>query len=106
MCFVTSHLAAFTDKTERRNQDFIELSKRLIFPHTPDPLTQYVSYSWNNGGDEGVSFMENNNVIRDWSTGASIFHNEYSTTSTLMKTMDLIAYYFSKFPSLVWRFEL
>lgn len=76
LCFVTSHLAAFTEKTEKRNQDFTELSKRMAFPHHPDPLTEYVSYSWNNGGDEGVTFMENNNVVRDWSTEASIFHNE------------------------------
>ncbi|KAI8092448.1 Endonuclease/exonuclease/phosphatase [Gilbertella persicaria] len=76
MCFVTSHLAAFTDKTEKRNQDFTELSKRLVFPQYHDPLTDYISYSWNDGGDEGVSFLENNNVIRDWSTEASIFHND------------------------------
>lgn len=76
LCFVTSHLAAFADKTEKRNQDFTELSKRLNFPNSPDPVTEYVSYSWNNGGDEGVSFMENNNVYRDWRHEASIFHNE------------------------------
>lgn len=76
LCFVTSHLAAFADKTEKRNQDFTEIAKRLYFPNRPDPLTEYVCYSWNNGGDEGVTFMENNNVVRDWKTEASIFHNE------------------------------
>ncbi|KAG2196876.1 hypothetical protein INT46_006055 [Mucor plumbeus] len=77
LCFVTSHLAAFTDKTEKRNQDFTELSKRMVFPQRPDPLTKYVSYSWNDGGDEGVSFVEANNVLRDWATEASIFHNDF-----------------------------
>lgn len=77
LCFVTSHLAAFTEKTEKRNQDFAELSKRLIFPHRPDPLTEYVRYSWNDGGDEGVSFVENFGMPRDWNTEASIFHNDF-----------------------------
>ncbi|CAO3658088.1 unnamed protein product [Rhizopus stolonifer] len=77
LCFVTSHLAAFTDKTEKRNQDFTELSKRLLFSHKPDSLTDYVSYFWNNGGDEGVSFLENNNVIRDWRVEASIYHSDF-----------------------------
>lgn len=79
LCFITSHLAAFTEKVEKRNQDFTELTKRLSFPHRTDPLTEYVFYSWNNGGDEGVSFMENHNVVRNWASEASIFHNEYST---------------------------
>lgn len=48
----------------------------MVFPQRPDPLTKYVSYSWNDGGDEGVSFVEANNVLRDWATEASIFHNE------------------------------
>ncbi|KAG1103661.1 hypothetical protein G6F39_001752 [Rhizopus arrhizus] len=77
LCFVTSHLAAFTDKTEKRNQDFTELSKRLLFTHVPDHLTDYVSYFWNNGGDEGVTFLENNNVIRDWRVEASIYHSDF-----------------------------
>ncbi|KAI9486626.1 MAG: Endonuclease/exonuclease/phosphatase [Benjaminiella poitrasii] len=77
LCFVTSHLAAFTDRTEKRNQDFTEISKRLIFPYRYDPVTDYISYSWNDGGDEGVSFLESNNVIRDWTTEASIFHNDF-----------------------------
>jgi phosphatidylinositol-bisphosphatase len=73
---VTSHLAAFTDKTERRNQDFTELSKRLLFEHNYTEKTSYVSYSWNDGGDEGVTFLENQNIIRDWRENASIYHNE------------------------------
>ncbi|KAG2235121.1 hypothetical protein INT48_006502 [Thamnidium elegans] len=77
LCFITSHLAAFTEKVEKRNQDFTELTKRLSFPHRTDPLTEYVFYSWNNGGDEGVSFMENHNVIRNWASEASIFHNDF-----------------------------
>ena len=76
LCFVTSHLAAFTEKTEKRNQDFAELSKRLAFPHKPDALTEYVRYSWNDGGDEGVTFVENFGVPKDWNKEASIFHNE------------------------------
>ncbi|KAI7898816.1 Endonuclease/exonuclease/phosphatase [Cokeromyces recurvatus] len=77
LCFVTSHLAAFTDRTEKRNQDFTEITKRLVFPYQHDPITEYISYSWNDGGDEGVSFLESNNVIRNWSTDASIFHNDF-----------------------------
>ncbi|OBZ82545.1 Type II inositol 1,4,5-trisphosphate 5-phosphatase [Choanephora cucurbitarum] len=77
LCFVTSHLAAFTDKTEKRNQDFTELTKRLVFPQSHDPLTHYVFHTWNDGGDEGVSFLETNQVIRDWSMDASIFHNDF-----------------------------
>ncbi|KAI8334874.1 Endonuclease/exonuclease/phosphatase [Blakeslea trispora] len=75
LCFVTSHLAAFTDKTEKRNQDFTELTRRLVFPQVHDPLTHYVYHTWNDGGDEGVSFLETNS-IRDWLTEASIFHND------------------------------
>ncbi|KAI8638810.1 Endonuclease/exonuclease/phosphatase [Parasitella parasitica] len=77
LCFVTSHLAAFTEKTEKRNQDFAEISKRLVFPQKPDRLTEYVYYSWNDGGDEGVSFLEAKNGTRDWKTEASIFHNDF-----------------------------
>ncbi|KAI9259046.1 Endonuclease/exonuclease/phosphatase [Sporodiniella umbellata] len=75
LCFVTSHLAALTEKTEKRNQDFLELSKRLLFSHTPNRLTQYVSYFWNHG-EEGVSFLENHGVLRDWRVEASIYHSD------------------------------
>lgn len=73
---MTSHLAAFTEQIDRRNQDFTELTKRLFFPNHQDPLTSYIAYHWNDGGDEGVSFVENQNPMRNWSTEASIFHNE------------------------------
>ncbi|KAI8381059.1 Endonuclease/exonuclease/phosphatase [Radiomyces spectabilis] len=77
LCFVTSHLAAFLDKTEKRNQDFTEISKRLFFPNQLDPITDYVNYSWNNGGDEGVAFLDSNGVIRPWSKEVSIFHADH-----------------------------
>ncbi|KAG0165854.1 hypothetical protein DFQ30_007914 [Apophysomyces sp. BC1015] len=77
LCFVTSHLAAFQDKIEKRNQDFAEISKRLVFPHRVDSRMDYVNYSWNDGGDEGVSFLENNDVVRDWTQEASIFHTDH-----------------------------
>ncbi|KAI9267122.1 Endonuclease/exonuclease/phosphatase [Helicostylum pulchrum] len=77
LCFVTSHLAAFTDKIEKRNLDFAEIAKRLSFPHRQDPLTKYVFYSWNNGGDEGVSFLDYHNVKKEWKSEASIFHNDF-----------------------------
>ncbi|KAF7729407.1 hypothetical protein EC973_004386 [Apophysomyces ossiformis] len=77
LCFITSHLAAFQDKVEKRNQDFAEISKRLVFPHRVDSRLDYVNYSWNDGGDEGVSFLENNEVIRDWTREASIFHADH-----------------------------
>ena len=76
LCFMGCHLAAFTDQVDRRNQDFGEICKRLTFPHRPDPLTSYVTYSWNNGGDEGVSFLENEGVLQDWTQKASVFHAE------------------------------
>lgn len=75
-CFLTSHLAAFNNQVDRRNQDFTEICKRLTFPHRPDPLTAYVAHAWNDGGDEGVSFLENQDVVRDWSQTASVFHAE------------------------------
>ncbi|KAI8877745.1 DNase I-like protein [Backusella circina FSU 941] len=77
LCFVTSHLAAFTDNIERRNQDFTELSKRLLFNHNYTEKTSYISFSWNDGGDEGVTFLENNNVVKDWRRNASVFHNDF-----------------------------
>ncbi len=49
----------------------------MLFTHVPDHLTDYVSYFWNNGGDEGVTFLENNNVIRDWRVEASIYHSDF-----------------------------
>ncbi|KAI8983781.1 Endonuclease/exonuclease/phosphatase [Pilobolus umbonatus] len=76
LCFVTSHLAAFVDKTEKRNQDFVELTKRLILPAYRDPKMNYISYHWNDGGDEGVAFMEHNNVLKNWTMESSIFHSD------------------------------
>jgi phosphatidylinositol-bisphosphatase len=75
-CFVTSHLAAFVANSERRNQDFAEIAKRLNFPQQLDKLTEYVSHSWNSGGDEGVAYLEHKGVTYDWATQASIFHAE------------------------------
>ncbi|KAI8137256.1 Endonuclease/exonuclease/phosphatase [Fennellomyces sp. T-0311] len=77
LCFMGCHLAAFTDQVDRRNQDFGEICKRITFPHRPDELTSYVTYSWNDGGDEGVSFLENEGIVRDWSQTASVFHADY-----------------------------
>ncbi|KAI9494141.1 Endonuclease/exonuclease/phosphatase [Zychaea mexicana] len=77
LCFMGCHLAAFTDQVDRRNQDFGEICKRLTFPHRPDALTSYVTYSWNDGGDEGVTFVENEGTLRDWSQTASVFHSDY-----------------------------
>lgn len=76
MCFIGSHLAAFTDQVDRRNQDFAEICKRLTFTHKQDPLLSYVDHSWNDGGDEGISFLDNQGVKLDWSQTASVFHSE------------------------------
>lgn len=79
LCFVTSHLAAHTNQIDRRNQDFASIAKRLFFPLKSEkrksPIS-YVTYYWNDGGDEGISFVERQNVIKDWSKEASVFHNE------------------------------
>ncbi|KAI7883681.1 DNase I-like protein [Lichtheimia hyalospora FSU 10163] len=77
MCFIGSHLAAFTDQVDRRNQDFAEICKRLTFTHKQDPLLSYVDHSWNDGGDEGVSFLENQGIKYDWSQTASVFHSDF-----------------------------
>ncbi|KAI7848005.1 Endonuclease/exonuclease/phosphatase [Circinella umbellata] len=77
LCFMGCHLAAFTDQVDRRNQDFGEICKRLTFPHRPDPLTSYITHSWNSGGDEGVSYLENEGVLQDWSQKASVFHTDH-----------------------------
>ncbi|KAI8090017.1 Endonuclease/exonuclease/phosphatase [Halteromyces radiatus] len=76
-CFVTSHLAAFVANSERRNQDFTEISKRLMFTQQADKLTEYVTHSWNSGGDEGVAYLEHKGVTNDWSAEASIFHADH-----------------------------
>ncbi|KAI8339909.1 Endonuclease/exonuclease/phosphatase [Chlamydoabsidia padenii] len=76
-CFVTSHLAAFVANSERRNQDFTEIAKRLVFTQQSDKLTEYVSHSWNSGGDEGVAYLEHKGVTYDWETQASIFHADH-----------------------------
>ncbi|KAI9321056.1 Endonuclease/exonuclease/phosphatase [Dichotomocladium elegans] len=74
ICFVGCHLAAFTDQIDRRNQDFNEICKRLVFQHHPNPALDYVQYGWN---DEGVSFLETHGVCRDWWDEASVFHSDY-----------------------------
>ncbi|ORZ22421.1 Endonuclease/exonuclease/phosphatase [Absidia repens] len=76
-CFVTSHLAAFVANSERRNQDFTEIAKRLVFTQRSDKLTGYVSHSWNSGGDEGVAYIEHKGGVYDWTTQASIFHADH-----------------------------
>ncbi|KAL0088223.1 Endonuclease/exonuclease/phosphatase [Phycomyces blakesleeanus] len=76
-CFITSHLAAFVDKVEKRNQDFTSIAKRLVFRNYPDDILAYLNFSWNSGGDEGVSFLESNGVSRKWTKDASIFHADH-----------------------------
>lgn len=76
LCAVSSHLAAFMNQVERRNQDYAEICKRLAFPNVPDESTSYATSLWNDGGDEGVSFIESSGVTRDWSQQNSIFHSE------------------------------
>ncbi|KAI9023869.1 Endonuclease/exonuclease/phosphatase [Phycomyces nitens] len=76
-CFITSHLAAFVDKVEKRNQDFTAIAKRLVFSNYLDDSLAYLKFSWNNGGDEGVSFLESNGVLRKWSKEASVFHADH-----------------------------
>ncbi|OAD08897.1 hypothetical protein MUCCIDRAFT_117152, partial [Mucor lusitanicus CBS 277.49] len=66
LCFVTSHLAAFTDKTEKRNQDFTELSKRLVFPQRSDPLTEYFDSFLVWCGDLNYRVNLNEAVIKNW----------------------------------------
>lgn len=77
ICALSSHLAAFMNQTEKRNQDYAEICKRLVFPNVPDEKTAYATSLWNDGGDEGVKFIENNNIVRNWSQQNSIFHSEY-----------------------------
>lgn len=38
LTFVNAHLAAFDEMVEKRNSDFIDLSKRLTFKHIIDPV--------------------------------------------------------------------
>lgn len=76
LCFVGCHLAAFTDQIDRRNQDFIEICKRLTFTQQPDPLVDHVKYSWNDADDEGMSLLEDQGVARDWTVEGSVFHSE------------------------------
>ncbi|KAI9323192.1 Endonuclease/exonuclease/phosphatase [Dichotomocladium elegans] len=77
LCFVGSHLAAFTENVDRRNQDFSEITKRLLFPNRYDELTSYVNFSWNDGGDEGVSFIEDKGIKLNWNEVASVFHSDH-----------------------------
>ncbi|KAI9307306.1 Endonuclease/exonuclease/phosphatase [Cunninghamella echinulata] len=76
-CFVASHLAAFVSNCDRRNQDFTEICKKILFNHQIDKKTEYVHHSWNSGGDEGVTFLDRNGVTNDWSKQASIFHADH-----------------------------
>ncbi|KAG2181008.1 hypothetical protein INT43_008590 [Umbelopsis isabellina] len=77
VCCVTSHLAAFMNNVERRNQDYAEICKRISFPLIADEKTAYATSLWNDGGDEGVSFIENSGVIKDWDRESSIFHSDH-----------------------------
>ncbi|CAO3665848.1 unnamed protein product [Umbelopsis ramanniana] len=77
ICALSSHLAAFMNQTEKRNQDYAEICKRLVFPNVPDEKTAYATSLWNDGGDEGVKFIENNNIVRNWSQQNSIFHSDH-----------------------------
>ncbi|KAJ2959653.1 hypothetical protein NQZ79_g4925 [Umbelopsis isabellina] len=77
VCCVTSHLAAFMNNIERRNQDYAEICKRISFPLITDEKTAYATSLWSDGGDEGVSFIENSGVIRNWDRESSIFHSDH-----------------------------
>ncbi|KAH8550863.1 Endonuclease/exonuclease/phosphatase, partial [Umbelopsis sp. PMI_123] len=77
ICTLSSHLAAFMNQVERRNQDYAEICKRLVFPNVPDDKTDYATSLWNDGGDEGVLFIENSNIVRNWSQQNSIFHSDH-----------------------------
>ncbi|CDH48521.1 domain-containing protein [Lichtheimia corymbifera JMRC:FSU:9682] len=77
LCFVGCHLAAFTDQVDRRNQDFIEICKRLTFTQQPDPLIDYVKYSWSDADDEGMALLDDQGVARDWSLEGSVFHCDH-----------------------------
>ncbi|KAI8579196.1 hypothetical protein K450DRAFT_243208 [Umbelopsis ramanniana AG] len=77
ICALGSHLAAFMNQTEKRNQDYAEICKRLVFPNVPDEKTAYATSLWNDGGDEGVQFIENSNVVRNWNMQNSIFHSDH-----------------------------
>ncbi|KAI8061690.1 Endonuclease/exonuclease/phosphatase [Gongronella butleri] len=77
MCFMASHLAAFVNNCERRNQDFCEIAKRVLFKHQADPALAYVAHDWNGGGDEGVSYLQHNGLVFDSDKQASIFHADH-----------------------------
>lgn len=76
-CFVSSHLAAFASNCDRRNQDFTEICKKLLFDQQIDKKVEYLHHSWNSGGDEGVAFLDRNGLTNDWSKQASIFHADH-----------------------------
>lgn len=42
-CFVNSHLAAYTNQVQRRNQDFSEICKRISFLSDSDDGIDYYS---------------------------------------------------------------
>ncbi|KAG2176616.1 hypothetical protein INT44_007280, partial [Umbelopsis vinacea] len=77
VCALGSHLAAFMNQTEKRNLDYAEICKRIVFPNAPDEETAYATSLWNDGGDEGVQFIENSNVVRNWNMQNSIFHSDH-----------------------------
>jgi phosphatidylinositol-bisphosphatase len=67
------------DQVDKRNQDFASITKRLFFPvqsKKQKSTIDYVSYYWNDGGDEGVSSIERQGIVKDWTKEASVFHSE------------------------------
>ena len=60
LCFVNAHLAADTSQVDRRNQDYQEICKRLIFTSVPLPAP---IHSTSNASLAAVS--EHNEPLRD-----------------------------------------
>ncbi|RUS26158.1 LOW QUALITY PROTEIN: Endonuclease/exonuclease/phosphatase [Jimgerdemannia flammicorona] len=63
LCFVNSHLAAFANQVQRRNQDYAEICRRIAFPVTRSTYNPSGSWLVGGTGSSGSGFMPDSSLV-------------------------------------------